>query len=106
MASGVDLTLGCNKVAGSGLLGGRGTHRPRELWRISRGMFLSGRARRQHPGTHTGAAAGACLLFPEAVSEEGLGPSLSAAGMCGFGESTLERECNWVVNACLFSSFA
>lgn len=45
---------------------------PRAVWRISKGMFLSERARREHHGTHTGATAGACLLFPEAVSEENL----------------------------------
>lgn len=38
----------------------------------SKGMFLPGRARREHHGTHPGATAGACLLFPEAVSEEDL----------------------------------
>lgn len=47
----------------------------------------------------------ACCFLRQSLRKT-FGPSQSETGMCGFGESALERKCNWVVNTCLFSSFA
>lgn len=47
----------------------------------------------------------ACCFLRQSLRRT-FGPPLSAAGMCGFGERTLETECNWVVDTRLFSSFA
>lgn len=97
--------LGCNKVAGLPLQGEgpRNTECSGEEARAC--SFLV------EPGRNTMAF----MLEPQLAPVRSFlrqslrrtfGPSLSAAGMCGFGQSTLERKCNWVVNTCLFSSFA
>lgn len=103
LASGVDLTLGYNNAAGPGLRG----EVPSVLWRICKGMFLPGRARREHPSTHTGGGACAgtgaeawCLVGVAWGSLPG-GPlgHLLAAGLCGVDPAIhWKTVCNWVLN--------